>query len=134
MLAAGAILFPHVRVYVFFGSIPIKLMYLAIIIAAIAVLTLLRPDKIGNAGGEAAHLGGMAAGAVYVLSQSWRDNLRRRIKSGRQRKIMTVERDLNVELDRILEKVHKSGLQRLTSKEKKILKEATRAEQMRGRF
>ena len=134
MLAAGAILFPHVRVYVFFGSIPIKLMYLAIIIAAIAVLTLLRPDKIGNAGGEAAHLGGMAAGAVYVLSQSWRDNLRRRIKSGRQRKIMTVERDLNVELDRILEKVHKSGLQRLTSKEKKILKEATRAEQTRGRF
>ena len=134
MLAAGAILFPHVRVYVFFGSIPIKLMYLAIIIAAIAVLTLLRPDKIGNAGGEAAHLGGMAAGAVYVLSQSWRDNLRRRIKSGRQRKIMTVERDLNIELDRILEKVHKSGLQRLTSKEKKILKEATRAEQTRGRF
>lgn len=133
MLAAGAILFPNLRVYVW-GIFPIKLMYLAIIFLAIAVLTLLRPDQMGNAGGQAAHLGGMAAGAVYVLSQSWRDNLRKRIKTGNQRKIMTSQQDLQVELDRILEKVHNSGLQSLTSKENKILKEATRAEQMRGRF
>ncbi|UCE47396.1 MAG: rhomboid family intramembrane serine protease, partial [Phycisphaerales bacterium] len=133
MLAAGAILFPNLRVYVW-GIFPIKLMYLAIIFVAIAVLTLLRPDQIGNAGGQAAHLGGMAAGAAYVLSQSWRDSFKTRIKRGRHRKIITAQRDLQVELDRILEKVHNSGLQSLTSREKKILKEATRAEQMRGRF
>jgi len=51
-----------------------------------------------------------------------------------RKKQMTAQRDIRVELDRILEKVHDSGLQSLTSKEKKILKEATRAEQMRGKF
>jgi membrane associated rhomboid family serine protease len=133
MLAAGAILFPNLRVYVW-GIFPIKLMYLAIIFAGIAVLTLLRPDQLGNAGGQAAHLGGMIAGVVYVLSQSWRDQFTSKMRFKRRQKQMTDERDLQVELDRILEKVHNSGLQSLTSKEKKILKEATRAEQMRGRF
>ena len=133
MLAAGAILFPNLRVYVW-GIFPIKLMYLAMIFAAIAVLTLLRPDKLANAGGQAAHLGGMAAGAAYVLSQSWRDKFMTKIRRGRWKKKMTVQRDIHVELDRILEKVHKSGIQSLTPKEKKVLKEATRAEQMRGRF
>jgi membrane associated rhomboid family serine protease len=133
MLAAGAILFPNLRVYVW-GIFPIKLMYLAIIFAAIAVLTLLRPDQLGNAGGQAAHLGGMAAGVAYVLSQSWRDQFTSRVRSNRRKKQVATERDLDVELDRILEKVHDSGLQSLTSREKKILKEATRAEQTRGRF
>ncbi len=133
MLAAGAILFPNLRVYVW-GILPIKLMYFAMIFAAIAVLTLLRPDKLGNAGGQAAHLGGLAAGVVYVLSQSWRDKFMTNTRRGRVEKTMTAQRDLNVELDRILEKVHKTGLQSLTPKEKKILKEATRAEQTRGRF
>ena len=87
-----------------------------------------------NAGGHAAHLAGMAAGVAYVFSRSWRDQFTAKIQSGRWKKKMTVKRDLHVELDRILEKVHKSGIQSLTPKEKKILKEATRAEQRRGKF
>jgi hypothetical protein len=76
----------------------------------------------------------MAAGVAYVLSQSWRDQFTSRVRSNRRKKQVATERDLDVELDRILEKVHDSGLQSLTSREKKILKEATRAEQTRGRF
>ncbi|MHC4509464.1 MAG: hypothetical protein ACYTAO_10985 [Planctomycetota bacterium] len=34
----------------------------------------------------------------------------------------------------MLQKVHDSGLQSLSSQEKRILKEATKAEQMRNRF
>jgi hypothetical protein len=87
-----------------------------------------------NAGGHAAHLAGMAAGAAYVFSGSWRDQFTTKIQAGRWKKKKTVERDLDAELDRILEKVHSSGLQSLTSREKKLLKEATRAEQRRGKF
>jgi membrane associated rhomboid family serine protease len=133
MLAAGAILFPNLRVYVW-GIIPVKLMVLAIIFAAISIMTLLRPDQFSNAGGQAAHLGGMAAGAIYVLSQSWRDRFRSKIQTGKWEKQMAAQRGLRAELDRILQKVHDSGIQSLTSKEKKTLKEATKAEQMRDRF
>ncbi|UCC97287.1 MAG: rhomboid family intramembrane serine protease [Phycisphaerales bacterium] len=133
ILAAGAILFPHLRVYVW-GIFPVKLMVLAIIFAAISILTLLQPDQFGNAGGQAAHLGGMAAGAAYVLSQSLRDKLKLKLRTGQWEKRMATQRNLQAELDRILKKVHDSGLQSLTSKEKSTLKEATKAEQMRNRF
>jgi membrane associated rhomboid family serine protease len=133
MLAAGAILFPNMMVYVF-GIIPVRLVVLAIIFAAISIISLLRPDRFSNAGGEAAHLGGMVAGAVYVFSQSWRDKFKLKLRSGAWRKKMTAQRNLQVEVDRILEKVHTSGIHSLTSKEKKILKQATKTEQMRSRL
>ena len=47
---------------------------------------------------------------------------------------MTENRDLQSEVDRILKKVHDKGMHSLTSKEKKILKQATKAEQMRNKF
>jgi membrane associated rhomboid family serine protease len=133
MLAAGGILFPNMMVYVW-GVIPVKLRILAIIFAAISILTLLRPEQSGNAGGEAAHLGGMAAGAVYVLSQSWRDKFRLKQRSGSWEKKMSAQRNLQVEVDRILEKVHNEGIQSLSMKEKRILKQATRAEQTRRKL
>lgn len=133
ILAAGAILFPHMRVYVW-GIFPVKLMFLAIVFAAIAILTLLQPSQFNNAGGQAAHLGGMAAGAIYAISQSWRDRLKLKIRAGQWEKRMASQRNLQVELDRILAKVHDHGLQSLTRKEKNILKEATKAEQMRNRY
>ena len=133
ILAAGAILFPNLRVYVW-GIFPIKLMVLALIFAGISIITILRPDRFANAGGQAAHLAGMAAGAAYVLSQSWRDKFKFKFRSGHWEKQMAAQRNLQVEVDRILQKVNESGLQSLSSKEKKILKEATKAEQMRNTF
>ncbi len=133
MLAAGTILFPNMMVYVL-GIIPVKLRILAIIFAAISIISLLRPDKVGNAGGEAAHLGGMVAGAVYVVSQSWRDKFRLKLRSGAWDKKMTAQRNLQVEVDRILKKVHSEGIQSLTMKEKRILRQATRAEHTRNKL
>jgi len=133
ILAAGAILFPNLKVYVW-GIFPVKLMVLAMIFAGISIITLLRPDQFANAGGQAAHLGGMAAGAIYVLSRSWRHKYTSILSTSRRQKQMTVERDLQVEVDRILQKVHDSGIQSLTRKEKNTLKEATKAEQRRNRF
>jgi membrane associated rhomboid family serine protease len=133
ILAAGAILFPNLRVYVW-GIFPIKLMVLAIVFAGISIITLLRPDQFANAGGQAAHLGGMVAGAIYVLSESWRSKYTSKLRVRRQEKKTMARQNLEVQVDRILKKVHDSGIQSLTRQEKNTLREATRAEQMRNRF
>ena len=133
VLVAVAILFPTSRI-LFFGLFPVRVRIVAIIFLVFAVLTLLRPYQIGNAGGEAAHLGGMIAGAVYVFSQSSRDRLSLKLRSDAWEKKMTAQRNLQVEVDRILEKVHNQGIQSLTSKEKRTLEQATKTEQMRNRL
>ncbi len=130
MLAAAALLFPNMIVYVF-GVIPMKMALLAAIMAVISIMTLLAPAQYPNAGGEAAHLGGMVAGAVYVLSENWRRKMKLKMGQGAWQKKMSTQQDLQAEVDRILEKVHQKGIHSLTFKEKRILKQATKAEQTR---
>jgi len=130
MLAACAILFPQFIVIIFIFPVPIRLA--AIGLTAVYFLILI--TRGGNAGGHAAHLAGMAAGAAYVYSQSWRHKYTSKIRTSRWEKKISTQRDLQVEVDRILKKVHDSGIQSLTRKERNILKEATKAEQMRDRF
>jgi hypothetical protein len=112
----------------------VKITILALIFAGISIVAVLRPDLYENAGGQAAHLAGMAAGAVYVLSESRLAKLKLRIHSGRWEKKMAAQQNFQIQVDRILQKVHQSGIHSLTSKEKKILKKATEAEQMRNRL
>ena len=131
VLTATAILFPTAKILVM-GIFPIRLRVLAIILVVVSILTVLRPQRIANAGGEAAHLAGIVTGAIYVFSQSWRTKFKLKIQSDTWEKKMAARRNLQVELDRILQKVHESGLHSLTSREKKILKQATKAEQMRN--
>ena len=130
MLAACAILFPHFVVFILLFPVPIRIA--AIGLTAVYLVAIL--SKGSNAGGDAAHLAGMAAGAAYVLSQTWRDKFKFKLRSGNWEKRMTEQHNLQVEVDRILEKVHHSGIQSLSSKERKILREATKTEQMRNRF
>ena len=130
IVAACAILFPRFVLVFFVFPVPIRIG--AVVLTLVYLLTVV--TQRGNAGGDAAHLGGMAAGAVYVLSQSWRDKLKLKLRAGRWEKRMTSQRDLQAEVDRILQKVHDSGLQSLTRKEKSTLKEATKAEQTRNRY
>ena len=130
MLAAGAILFPNMRVYIW-GILPVKLMFLAMALAAVSIMTLLSPARFANAGGQAAHLAGMAAGAVYVLSERWRARVMTKFQSRRWESQMAVNRRLQFEVDRILQKVHDSGIHSLTRKEKKFLKKATETERIR---
>lgn len=130
LLAACAILFPHFVVFFLFFPIPIRVA--AIILLVIATAAILGQGS--NAGGEAAHLGGMAAGAIYVFSSSWRKKLRFKPRVGQWEKKMEQERKLQFEVDRILKKVHDHGIHSLTYKEKRILKQATKAEQMRNKY
>jgi len=130
MIAAGAILFPNMLIYIW-GVIPMKMAVFAVIIAAISILVVFRPADYPNAGGEAAHLGGMVAGAVYVLSENWRRKMKLKMSSGGWERQLAAKQRQQMEVDRILEKVHQHGIHSLTFKEKRILKQATRDQQTR---
>lgn len=130
MLAACAILFPHFVVFIFFFPVPIRVA--AVILTGIYIFIII--TKGVNAGGHAAHLAGMATGAIYVLSQSWRVKFKLKTQSARWERKMADGHNLQVELDRILQKVHDSGIHSLTSREKRTLKEATCARQTHSKL
>jgi membrane associated rhomboid family serine protease len=132
VFAACAILFPNISVFFFPIPIPIPIRVAAI--GGTLIYILFVATRSTNAGGHAAHLAGMAAGAIYIFSQSWRTKLRLKINSGRWKRKMAAQQNLQLELDRILQKVHNSGIHSLTPKEKKLLKQATEAEQKRSRL
>lgn len=98
LLAACAILFPHFVVFIFIFPVPIRVAAIGLT----AVYFLIVITRGGNAGGHAAHLAGMAAGAAYVFSQSWRNRFRSKIQSRRWQKHVSEQRDLTAEVDRIL--------------------------------
>jgi membrane associated rhomboid family serine protease len=129
VLTACAFLFPRFSVFIFPFPFPVPIRVVAVGLICLASITIL--SKGANAGGEACHLAGIAAGAFYVLSDSWRTVLKLRLKSARWEKHVESERRLRIEVDRILRKVHESGLHSLTASEKRILKKATRLEQSR---
>ena len=124
LLSACAILFPHFIIFVVFFPVPIR-------VAAVAfafLYFLLIVTRSDNAGGEAAHLAGMAAGAAYVLLGPRLGKYKLKWQAGSWEKKVEGERMLQIEVDRILAKVHNSGLHSLTTREKRILKKATQEE------
>jgi membrane associated rhomboid family serine protease len=130
LLAACAILFPQFVVFFLFFPVPIR--FAAVILTFVYILNIFRAGP--NAGGDAAHLAGMAAGAAYVFSHSWRAKVAWKWRSAMAKRRSIARQDLRAELDRILEKIHNSGIHSLTSREKKILKRATEQQQLRNRF
>jgi hypothetical protein len=70
----------------------------------------------------------MLAGLAYVLLQPAWDKLTLKMRSGSWEKRIEEGRRLQIEVDRILAKVHRSGLHGLTRREKAILKRATQEE------
>ena len=132
VVTACAILFPQLRVYLFPFPFAIKLRVIAIFFIGFALFTVLLRGR--NAGGEAAHLAGIAAGAVYVLSDKRRIAWIMRFKASRWDRHVELERKLRIEVDRILKKVHDLGLHSLTPSEKRILKKATKLEQTRNKL
>jgi membrane associated rhomboid family serine protease len=128
LLAACAILFPHFVVFIIVFPVPIRIAAVIFILWYIFNVA----TAGANAGGDAAHFAGMVTGALYVFSQPALERLRMRRKSGQWEKKMAARRNLQIEVDRILEKVHRSGIQSLTRVERKTLEKATREEQMRN--
>lgn len=131
ILAACAILFPQIRLYIW-GVFPIAIRVLALILIGISVLTILQGRRGINAGGEAAHLGGMVAGALYVFSRKYRFRFASNWKHARAEHRQASQQHTQARIDQILDKVHQQGIHSLTRQERNILKQATEAEQQRG--
>ncbi len=130
MLAACAILFPHFVVILFVFPVPIRIA--SIIFIFVYIVNIFIGGQ--NAGGDVAHLAGMATGAAYVY---FGPRLKKRYQASLQdnwEKKFKAYSDLQKEVDRILEKVNQQGINSLTNKEKKILAEATRLEQMKNKL
>ncbi len=126
VLAACAVLFPHFTLVFFVFPVAIRL--LAVGLALVYLVNVLVGIGRGGAGGDAAHLGGMVAGLAYVLAQPVWDRFALKMRSGSWEKRLEEGRRLQIEVDRILVKVHRSGLHSLTRREKTTLKRATREE------
>lgn len=126
VLGACAVLFPHLRLVLVFFLVPIRTA--ALIFGAFFLFSLV--TRGANAGGEACHLAGLAFGIAYGYRgfgwerkiQQWRDDGRRR----EQQSEIRAARALEQEVDQILEKVHRTGINSLTRREKQILEEASR--------
>jgi len=132
LFAACAILFP--RFNVFLIPFPVAIPIRVAAIGGIVIYLWFVVTRGENAGGHAAHLAGMVAGAVYVLSQSWGAQFKSRFQHrfGEKRKMS--EFNLQADLDNILDKVHRSGIHSLTRREKRVLKQATELERKRNRL
>jgi membrane associated rhomboid family serine protease len=125
LLAATAVLYPSMRVYIF-GVFPMPMAVVALLMVAFSVSRFLGGV---NAGGEAAHLAGLAAGALMIVYQPWMSKRRLKKSDGAWQRKMQMQQDFQSEIDRILDKVHTQGVKSLTRKEKSILKRATEIEQ-----
>ena len=132
ILVAAAVLFPHHRVMLLFPPIPMTVRTMALLFLAIAAGTVIFAGH--NAGGEAAHLGGAAAGFLFVHNARWLDvgagwKLSR--SRGNWKKKQEEQQVTQEAIDRILEKVHDKGLASLSSWEKRQLRRATERHQQR---
>ena len=138
ILVACAVLYPKMRVMLIFPPIPMSMRTMALAFLVIAALSVIAGS--GNAGGEAAHLGGALLGFLLVKKPrtlDWADRfspsaIQAGINSGRFEKKRKRGLAEQAEVDRILDKVRDKGLNSLTRKEKKILNDATRRQREAG--
>lgn len=134
ILACVTIIAPNLRVLLFF-FIPMSMRTFAILALGISVVVI--GLNMNNAGGEAGHLGGAILGFVLMryphllsfLSDNNTSRMSRRVvdaKIVREKKIRP-RVHINMEdseVDRILDKVSREGLQSLTEEEREILRRA----------
>lgn len=127
IIGACAVMFPQIKMIIFPIFIPISIRVAAIGGAVLYAFIILIGGR--NAGGQAAHLAGMATGVIYAL---WpRISVRHSLKSRTSpwQKNIQDQQQLAAQVDRILEKVYRQGINSLSHKEKQILKKATQLHQ-----
>ena len=130
VVMAAAYLAPNAEVLLYF-VLPMRLRTLAYTLVAVAMATLILGS--GNAGGEAAHLGGAIAGfwlirRPHLLHRlfDWMGTVdptsrSRRVRRNQARGVVEI-----AEIDRILDKIRRQGLHALSEAERQALREASR--------
>lgn len=145
IIIAAATLVPEVRMNMLFIG-PVKLLYVALFVIFIDVLSVASYD---NVGGNLAHLGGALMGYIFIMQYKkgrdlskginsffdWIKNLIRpsaksKMKVAYKRKVSDEEYNYNKKaeqenIDRILDKISKSGYESLSKSEKELLFKAS---------
>ena len=140
ILMGVAVIAPNLRVALIFPPIEMSMRQMAMLILAIAVLTVLTGFG-DNEGGEAGHLGGAILGLLLVRKPQllkWLDRREAMIEIIRPRAFdpkqppklrprTEVDLALSTEVDRVLDKVSQHGFQSLTQAERAILVAASKS-------
>ena len=138
ILLACAVLFPHFRVFIYLFPVPIRLAAVLIFGGMVlAILISINGGGIIRAMSDVAHLGGAVAGAIWLWTPRLLDSSVARslqgIRQGAWQRKMQAARARQEEIDRILRKIHEQGLNSLSGKERRILRDATRKQQRQDR-
>jgi len=123
VLAAFATFYPN-TIVLFMFIFPMKAKHMVLLIGGIALLATLSGGR-GNIA-HFAHLGGLAAGILYLHYGRLRSRFHFSGSDYFRRRKEEREWQIRQEVDRLLDKVHREGMGSLTKKEQKFLKEASR--------
>ena len=132
ILTAYGLLFPERRVMLWF-LIPVKVKWLVIGIGVMELLAIWNVDNIGHL----AHLGGILFGVLYLKGgRAWFEGLRRSRRKKKAGQRFRVVDDppagrggdgvSKTDVDDILEKISREGLDSLTPREQEILRRASK--------
>ena len=130
IVLACAVLFPQFRIIFLFFPVPIRLA--AVIIFGGMFLGVLSSISRGIGAAtmsDVAHLGGAVAAVLWLWAPRLAGGAAARsfgrIRRGMWERKMRAAQDQQEEIDRILRKVHDEGINSLTDKERKTLRDAT---------
>ncbi len=130
LLLAFGMSFPNQMIMLLFPPIPMKAKYFVIIFGAIELFMAMSGSNRGVA--HFAHLGGMLFGFLYLKKDLWWYKFRRWNDMQKTKKKMKVvwDRDkekekLQKEIDDLLDKINRIGIDKLSSEEIKRLKQAS---------
>jgi membrane associated rhomboid family serine protease len=143
VIMACAYIAPAMQVQLLFPPVLLRIKTLAYFYVLLAILSLFFGGQ--NAGGEAAHLGGAAAGAFFIrnshLLRDFFDVLTdsrktpAKVQAKRLEDIARTRQEREAqerEIDRILAKAHSEGIASLTESEKATLRRDTENRRARG--
>jgi len=129
LLMAFGILFPEQLIYIW-GVFPVKAKFFVIGIGVIEFMTALSTTRSGIA--HVAHLGGMLFGLVYLKWGNWRKTVSGWQDERRQKSHLKMVWDrrrekqkLQEEIDRLLDKAGKTGIDSLTREEHERFRKAS---------
>ena len=140
---AFAMFWPDAPIYIFPLPIPIKAKWVVVFFATLSLLAAILGARDGVA--HLAHLGGFLFGFIFLRSESTiREHAREALQRPRlahvvppkrrgERELVEAqppspptERKLDDAVDRVLDKIHKSGMDSLTPDERRLLDEVSR--------
>ena len=127
ILLAYGLMFPNRLVYIYF-LIPVKVKYFVLVIGVVALFSSFGQSNISHI----THLSGMIIGFIYLRSNARIDTIKNivsqkkaQIEEKLQSKKQERLKELQIEVDKILDKINLEGFGKLTEEEKSFLYNAS---------